>query len=74
MLNMGNVEELLGIFSTCVCSLSGWGCRSDQPPSLEAEGHTAVWDSEGPTWHDGPGAQRGREDNLHTHTDASYDR
>lgn len=54
--------------------LSGRGRRSDQPPSLEAESHPAVWNSEGPTWHDGAGSQRGWKDNMYPHADESNDR
>lgn len=55
------------------CFLPGRGRRPDQSPTLEAEGHPAVWDSEGPTRHDGPRAQRRREDDLHSHADESND-
>lgn len=55
------------------CFLPGRGRRPDQSPALEAEGHPAVWDSEGPTRHDGPRAQRRRENDLHSHADESND-
>lgn len=56
------------------CCASGWGSWLNWPPSLETEGHPALWNAEGEARNDDPGAQWSGEDHLHPHPDESHDR